>query len=321
MNFKRILSIFIIIFIQISLVTNSISYSIEVNEGVINSRQSMNNPYDTKEKISNILISLEEIDINGIIRYSQDYTDDGYIESIEEIIVETTEIAEFNINGLQLREGISNEEVLRVKRFLIEKGYAGLEESYYFDLSTKNIVKEYQKNNGLNPDGIIGPKTFGQINEDMKANSINISNIEIELPNILPEKKWILINKESNTLYHYENRELINKYPIASGKTPSHTPEGKFTIIVKFVNPYWGGAGKYTPVKGGAPNNPLGKRWLGLSIQGGGTYGIHGNADVYSIGKHVSLGCIRMFNEDVEFLYDIIDYNTPVWIFSSMSEI
>ena len=53
---------------------------------------------------------------------------------------------------------------------------------------------------------------------------------------------------------------------------------------------------------------------MGLSIKGGGTYGIHGNSNIDSIGTYASLGCIRMFNKDVEYLYDLIPMGTPVWI-------
>ena len=53
---------------------------------------------------------------------------------------------------------------------------------------------------------------------------------------------------------------------------------------------------------------------MGLSIKGGGSYGIHGNSDKESIGKYVSLGCVRMYNQDVEILYQLIDKGTAVWI-------
>jgi lipoprotein-anchoring transpeptidase ErfK/SrfK len=72
--------------------------------------------------------------------------------------------------------------------------------------------------------------------------------------------------------------------------------------------------GKFKPVKGGAPNNPLGKRWLGLSTEKYRGYGIHGNSAPFSIGNYISAGCIRMINEDVEELFEYIPINTNVWI-------
>lgn len=148
----------------------------------------------------------------------------------------------------------------------------------------------------------------------MELKGINIPEIQLIFTKEIPENQWIVINKSNNTLYHLTGENLISKYPVATGKLPQYTPEGKFTIVSKLINPAWGGAGRHTPVKGGAPNNPLGKRWMGLSIKGGGVYGIHGNSAKDSIGRYISLGCVRMFNEDVEYLFDLIENGTPVWI-------
>lgn len=224
------------------------------------------------------------------------------------------EIIKFDINGLMLREGISSDEVLKLKSFLKKKGYTDIVDGYYFDNKTKNIVARYQKENGLQSDGIVGKNTYQKINEDMELNKISISEIEVEFTSEISIGDFIIINKSSNTLYHIKEKKIVKKYPVATGKLPEYTPEGKFTIVTKYVNPAWGGAGKHKPIKGGEPNNPLGKRWMGLSIRGGGSYGIHGNSNKNSIGKYISLGCVRMYNEDVEALYNLIDKGTPVWI-------
>lgn len=224
------------------------------------------------------------------------------------------DIVKFNENGMNLREGIFNEEVIRLKQFLNKKNYTGINEDYYFDNKTREAVIDYQKNKGLSPDGVVGRATYQVINRDMEENNINIPRRNLNFTNEIPNNYWILINKSSNTMYYLNGSDIIYRYPVATGRTPGDTPEGKFTIVTKVVNPAWGGAGRYTPVKGGALNNPLGKRWMGLSVGGGGWYGIHGNADSSSIGKYISLGCIRMVNEDVEFLYDKVELRTPVWI-------
>lgn len=225
------------------------------------------------------------------------------------------ELNYFNVEGLMLYEGIASEEVVMLHRFLVQKGYEGLGEGYYFNSTTSKAVKDYQAKSGLEADGYVGKKTYTAINEDIKKNDILIKKVIITFNKEVPIKDWLLINKTNNTLYHLEGTTLKGKYHVATGKQPSYTPEGKFTIVTKYVNPYWGGAnGKYKPVKGGAPNNPLGKRWMGLNIGGGGQYGIHGNAAKSSIGTYASLGCIRMYNEEVEALFDIIPNGTEVWI-------
>ena len=125
---------------------------------------------------------------------------------------------------------------------------------------------------------------------------------------------WVTINKSTRILTVYEGSKVHKKYPVAVGKTMSLTPDGKFTFVTKSVYPAWGGGGYAKPVAGGSPSNPLGPRWLGLSIGGGGRYGLHGNANARSIGTYASHGCIRMINQDVIELYDYIPVGTRVWI-------
>jgi lipoprotein-anchoring transpeptidase ErfK/SrfK len=130
-------------------------------------------------------------------------------------------------------------------------------------------------------------------------------------------EQFIKIDKSTNKLYFYEKGKLVKSFPVATGKKPSYTPEGLFTIHEKIKNrPYY-----KEKIKGGDPKNPLGDRWLGLKVTRNGktsyAYGIHGNNNEKSIGKYVSAGCIRMHNKDVRWLYDQIKTPTPVYIFSS----
>ena len=60
---------------------------------------------------------------------------------------------------------------------------------------------------------------------------------------------------------------------------------------------------------GGGPGNPLGARAMYL---GHTDYRIHGTNDPSSIGKHMSSGCIRLRNEDVEDLYSRVGVGTKV---------
>ncbi len=120
----------------------------------------------------------------------------------------------------------------------------------------------------------------------------------------------IVIDKLTNQLHYYKDEVLLKTFPVATGRNMSLTPEGNFTIVIKVVNPYY--ARKNIP--GGSPKNPLGYRWLGLSVGGGGTYGIHGTNNPSSIGTYASSGCIRMYNQDAIWLYDHTPVGTPVRI-------
>ncbi|MFX3630619.1 MAG: L,D-transpeptidase family protein [Ectobacillus sp.] len=122
----------------------------------------------------------------------------------------------------------------------------------------------------------------------------------------------LIINTATNTLAFYENGNLIKEFPVATGKSSTPTPQGKFLIVNKIKNrPY------YTRnIPGGAPNNPLGDRWLGLNINGtpGNTYAIHGNSNESTVGKWITDGCIRMHNADIRWLFDRIQVQTTVLI-------
>ena len=106
-------------------------------------------------------------------------------------------------------------------------------------------------------------------------------------------------------------------YPIAVGKVGLETPAGLYKVQNKAKNPAWhvpnsdwAGdlAGKVIP--GGAPDNPIKARWLGV-YDG---VGVHGTDARSSIGSNASHGCIRMLIEDVEKLYDEVPIGTPIFI-------
>ncbi|WP_216701073.1 L,D-transpeptidase [Priestia filamentosa] len=122
----------------------------------------------------------------------------------------------------------------------------------------------------------------------------------------------IIVNKYYNKLAYYDNGHLKMVTPVATGKTWDKTPVGFFKVVNKIKNrPYYTGK-----ISGGDSRNPLGKRWLGLNINGtsGDTYAIHGNNNESSIGKYVSQGCIRMNNEDIEELFNQVQVGTSVAI-------
>ncbi|PGM54641.1 hypothetical protein CN946_13610 [Bacillus sp. AFS053548] len=130
-----------------------------------------------------------------------------------------------------------------------------------------------------------------------------------------PVSQFIIINKSINRLAFYENGKLVKVFKVATGKSQDLTPEGKFKIVVKIVNrPYY-----KENIPGGDPRNPLGNRWLGLNARGtwGTTYAIHGNNNPSSIGTYASHGCVRMYDEEVEWLFKHVQKNTTVLITSS----
>lgn len=127
--------------------------------------------------------------------------------------------------------------------------------------------------------------------------------------------KFIIINKSNNQLAYYENNQLKKVFLVGTGRSQSLTPEGTFKIVNKIKNrPYYTGN-----IPGGDPRNPLGDRWLGINAMGtwGTTYAIHGNNNPDSIGGYVSSGCVRMYDSEVEWLFNQVPVNTPVTITTS----
>ncbi len=100
----------------------------------------------------------------------------------------------------------------------------------------------------------------------------------------------------------------VKTYPVSTGKSQTQTPVGEFTIVYRYPNPTWFHKGEIVPP---GEENFLGTRWLGLDKP---QFGIHGTIFPELIGQSVSGGCVRMKNEDVEELYDIVPKGTKVVI-------
>lgn len=106
----------------------------------------------------------------------------------------------------------------------------------------------------------------------------------------------IFIEIDEKKLYLYEDGQIINNYPIASGMRDMPSPIGTWKITNK---------GKWGKGYGG--------HWMGLDVPWG-KYGLHGTTRAGSIGWAASHGCIRMFNKDIRELYDIVPLGTDVII-------
>jgi lipoprotein-anchoring transpeptidase ErfK/SrfK len=119
----------------------------------------------------------------------------------------------------------------------------------------------------------------------------------------------IEVNKAKNVLVLWDRQNLLKTYVVSTGRKGS-TPEGTFKIVEKIPNPTWykPGGPVYPP---NDPQNGLGSRWMGFDRKG---YGIHGTIEPWLLGKSVSHGCVRMKNEDVEELFEIVPRGTPVRI-------
>ncbi len=135
-----------------------------------------------------------------------------------------------------------------------------------------------------------------------------------------PEKPGtIIIDTTRNFLFLIEKGGKARRYGVGTGK-PGFEWAGTHRVTQKREWPDWtppaemitreAKKGHVLPahMEGGV-SNPLGARALYL---GSTLYRIHGTNAPWTIGHHVSSGCIRMRNEDVMDLYNRVDVGTKV---------
>jgi len=140
-------------------------------------------------------------------------------------------------------------------------------------------------------------------------------------------RKGLLINIPEMRLYYFRPTpgnpsvtEVIT-YAVGLGRDDWQTPQGKFKVRDKTENPTWvipesirkehieERDDPRTSIPGGAPDNPLGKHRLSLSMPG--SYGIHGTDIPWGVGMQVSHGCIRLYPEDIARLFPEVPVGTP----------
>ncbi len=153
-------------------------------------------------------------------------------------------------------------------------------------------------------------KDFGTTVElIMKSNNLANTIIRPEMRLKVSKAKYsIFIDKSQNILMLKANDEVFKTYTVSTG-ADNRTPTGTFSIKNKLIDPTWYKAGAVVPPD--SPENILGSRWIGLTVLG---YGIHGTTDESTIGRHITEGCVRMRNREVEELYSVVPVGTEVTI-------
>lgn len=134
------------------------------------------------------------------------------------------------------------------------------------------------------------------LNEESDAQTLHL---EIQLS----KRKVVLL----------QGKTTVKSYPIAVGRPGWETPKGKYKVIQKLKNPTWiHPLKKGVVIPGGDPENPLGRYWIGFWTDGKNWIGFHGTPNPGSVGRAASHGCIRMYNKDIEELFQQVDLGTPV---------
>jgi L,D-transpeptidase ErfK/SrfK len=153
---------------------------------------------------------------------------------------------------------------------------------------------------------------------------------EILLPTewVLPRgaKEGLVLNIPEMRFYYYipspradGKSSMVITYPVGLGRQDWQTPQARFRIRGKTKNPAWvipesikaerfaddGSTDSVIP--GGHPDNPLGEYRLELTLP---SYAIHGTNKTWGIGMQVSHGCVRMYPEDIEAFFPLVQIGT-----------
>jgi L,D-transpeptidase ErfK/SrfK len=144
---------------------------------------------------------------------------------------------------------------------------------------------------------------------------------------ILPDtpREGIVLNIAEMRLYYYPPastgaERVVYTFPVSIGRMDWKTPLGATKVVAKDIDPAWrppasikaehAAEGDILPdVVPGGPDNPLGRYAMRLGVPG---YLIHSTNKPFGIGMRVTHGCVRMYPEDIEWLFGMVQVGTPV---------
>ena len=179
----------------------------------------------------------------------------------------------------------------------------------------------------------LGQAEVVRLNPDIDRWHVKKNEI-VSLPNrrILPDSphNGITLNIAEYRMYYYPPAQpgmprVIKSYAHGIGRQDWQTPLGLTKVAKKVKDPSWhppesirrehAAMGDPLPaVVPPGPNNPLGAYALHLALPG--EYRIHGTDidKIFGIGMQITHGCVRMYPEDIEELYNMVPVGTPVYI-------
>ncbi|MCP9926822.1 L,D-transpeptidase [Cyanobium sp. CH-040] len=139
----------------------------------------------------------------------------------------------------------------------------------------------------------------------------------------------LVLDRRARLLRVLEAGQELRRFPVAVGRPGWETPVGQFQVIELVADPIWEHPATGVHVPPG-PDNPLGSRWIGfhrdcegrrgfngvevLTVEGCVSSGFHGTPQRDSVGRAVSHGCVRLFDEHVRELFELVQLGTPVTV-------
>lgn len=182
-----------------------------------------------------------------------------------------------------------------------------------FGAMSAAAVRRFQRHSSLAVDGAVGPATLASLDGEQAAGPGGLTTTEADRARTL--RRLVIIRSDAHRLYFYRGARPLRVFTVATGGIWTPTPRGRFRIVDKYRHPWWyppnsSWAKHLDPIPPG-PDNPLGTRWMGLSVSG---VGIHGTPNPASVGYSISHGCVRMRKRDAESLFRLVRVGTRVWV-------
>ena len=152
-----------------------------------------------------------------------------------------------------------------------------------------------------------------------------------DLPVALRERdgRHLVLQRRLRRLLVLEDGIVAHHFPVAVGMPGWETPAGSFEVLEMRQQPVWEHPENGELTQAG-PQNPLGSRWIGfhrdcdgrqgwdgervLDVKGCVVMGFHGTPHRWTVGRAVSHGCVRLYDEHVQELFDLVEVGTSVTV-------
>ena len=140
----------------------------------------------------------------------------------------------------------------------------------------------------------------------------------------------LVLDRQHRQLLVLNDGLLTRRFPAAVGTVGWETPSGRFRVMQMVKDPVWTHPISGELVGPEIDTNPLGSRWIGfyrdckgregwdgeqyLDIEGCTVAGFHGTPYRWTVGRAVSHGCVRLYEENVQEIFEMVRVGTPVTV-------
>ena len=138
----------------------------------------------------------------------------------------------------------------------------------------------------------------------------------------------LVLDRKHHQLLVLRDGRMTRRFPAAVGTTGWETPAGRFKVFEKVKEPVWTHPVSGDLVDAESEGNPLGSRWIGfyrdcngrsgwdgeqyLDINGCTVAGFHGTPFRWTVGRAVSHGCVRLYEDNVQEVFNLVSVGTQV---------